>query len=162
MAMENVHLRNATLTPREAFEYKWNIAVNVTGGVGSNMPNDNFVETQVKAIKQSIARQGPNKTFDSAQVVCKTTQIVSKIKERFMHVSDSHKSGRNRPTVNKTIDVLEMVNEICRAGLNVDPCKSLDGFEKFRDPLVVLDSSAIHQWITAQKKIAAKYMTKKK
>ena len=32
------------LSPDAAFEYKWNIIVNLIGGIDNNIPDDNLVE----------------------------------------------------------------------------------------------------------------------
>ena len=95
----------ALLTPCQALEYKWNVSVNTHGGLGNNISNDNFVETQVKAIKQQVASQGPNKCFASAQVVCKTTQIVSRIKETLMRAAHCHKGSISKPEVDTSTDI---------------------------------------------------------
>ena len=71
----------ACLTEREAFEYKWNISVNLKGGIGQNIPNDDLCELQVRRIKGPLATQGPNKSFDSAQVLCKTSHVLDQLKE---------------------------------------------------------------------------------
>jgi hypothetical protein len=66
----------ALLSARESHEYKWNVSVNLQGGVGKNIPNDNCVELQVRKIKAQLDSQGGNKSFQSAQIVCKTSQVV--------------------------------------------------------------------------------------
>lgn len=64
----------ALLSPRESFEYKWNISTNLVGGVDKNFPNDNCVELQVKTIKNQVKTQGANKSFNSARTITLTTQ----------------------------------------------------------------------------------------
>jgi hypothetical protein len=40
------------LTPRMAYEYKWNCSANLCGGIDHNIPNDNLVELLVQAVKK--------------------------------------------------------------------------------------------------------------
>lgn len=60
----------AILSPCEAFDYKWNTCTNLQGGIGRNIPNDNAVELQVGEIKKRLQREGSNKSFESAQLIC--------------------------------------------------------------------------------------------
>lgn len=54
----------ALLSPREAFEYKWNCSSNIHGGLGKNIPNDNLVEICVHVIKKKMREQGANLTYN--------------------------------------------------------------------------------------------------
>ena len=42
----------AILSERQAKEYTWNVTVNVKGGEGHNIPNDNLVELNVNSEKK--------------------------------------------------------------------------------------------------------------
>lgn len=42
------------LTPRMAYEYKWNCSANLCGGIGHNIPNDNLVELLVQGVKKGV------------------------------------------------------------------------------------------------------------
>ena len=79
--------------------------MNDNGGIDRNMSNDNFVEIQLKVIKQHVSRQGPNKCFNSAQLVCKTTQIVSEVKKGLRKESGGHVAGKARPDVDQSRDI---------------------------------------------------------
>ena len=70
----------AILSPREAFEYKWNCCVSTHGGKGKNIPNDNLVETLVQAVKKTLRSQGSNVTYTSAQKAAMAAQIQTDIK----------------------------------------------------------------------------------
>ncbi|XP_062599501.1 uncharacterized protein LOC134261026 [Saccostrea cucullata] len=72
---------DAVLTPAESVEYKWNMTVNLKGGPQNNIPNDNCVELQIGNIKRQLNTQGSNKSFQSAQNICMTTQVVEAIME---------------------------------------------------------------------------------
>ncbi|KAK3107765.1 hypothetical protein FSP39_021733 [Pinctada imbricata] len=52
----------ALLPPDQAFEYMWNMTVNLKGGIYNNIPNDNCVELQAGNIKKELNTQGANKT----------------------------------------------------------------------------------------------------
>lgn len=55
--------------------------VNLKGGIQNNIPNDNCVELQVGNIKRQLNTQRSNKSFQSAQNICMTTQVVEDIIE---------------------------------------------------------------------------------
>lgn len=48
----------ALLSPRMAYEYKWNCTSNLHGGAGHNIANDNLVEIQVQKIKKKYVTKG--------------------------------------------------------------------------------------------------------
>jgi hypothetical protein len=83
------------LGAKESFEYKWNICVNLHGGVCNNIPNDNAVEIQVHNIKQELNRQGANKSYESAKQVCMTTQVVSDIKQNLTEQPEQQDQREN-------------------------------------------------------------------
>lgn len=93
------------LNPQQRFEYIWNMTVNLKGGIGKNIPNDNCVEIQVHNIKSQLNTQGSNKSFESARQICMTTQVVDAIKENLMATTRTTVSKRSRPAVDKTKDM---------------------------------------------------------
>ncbi|KAK3086004.1 hypothetical protein FSP39_012026 [Pinctada imbricata] len=147
---------NAVLPPDQAFEYMWNMTVNLKGGIKSNIPNDNCVELQVFNIKRELNTQGANKSFESARNICMTTQVIDKIKEQVMFTSNVAKSSRNRKEVDKSKDILTMVDSLRRKG----PVSELswESFSKYKDPLSKIDIQKLHDWINEQKEIADLYM----
>ncbi|KAK3097047.1 hypothetical protein FSP39_005855 [Pinctada imbricata] len=147
---------NAILPPDQAFEYMWNMTVNLKGGIKSNIPNDNCVELQVFNIKRELNTQGANKSFESARNICMTTQVIDKIKEQVMFTSNVAKSSRNRKEVDKSKDILTMVDSLRRKG----PVSELswESFSKYKDPLSKIDIQKLHDWINEQKEIADLYM----
>lgn len=148
----------ALLSPRQAAEYKWNIAVNTAGGIGSSIPNDNFVELQVKNIKQNLAHQGPNKCFKTAQIACKTSQVVTSIMEGLLKAC-GHWKGRGRHVDGDTsCDIIDFAKAILQAGLVDNPGQSFEGFEHFKDPVGQIRPTELHNWINKQKKTAADFM----
>lgn len=58
----------AILSPRKAFEYKWNMTVNTKGGLRKNIPNDNLVEITVGDIKEMVSGLGSNIDFDKIRL----------------------------------------------------------------------------------------------
>lgn len=39
------------LSPRKAFEYRWNVSTNINGGIEGNIPDHNLVEINVKMLR---------------------------------------------------------------------------------------------------------------
>ncbi|XP_062578146.1 uncharacterized protein LOC134240049 [Saccostrea cucullata] len=144
----------AILSPRESFEYKWNICQNLMGGVDQNIPNDNCVELQIKKIKTQLNTQGANKSFNSAKVVTMSTQVIDTMEKKLMQVNNTVKAGRKRPEVDKSTDITRIAECLLRNGHSV--IKDWPSFSKFKDPLSKLDPKAMHHWIGMQKKIASK------
>ena len=145
---------NSLLSQREAFEYKWNIAVNLEGGSGQNIPNDNCVELQVAKIKKLVQAQGANKTFSSAQMACKISQTVTELKSHLMKISDIAKRGKKRPVVDKSKDIDKLVAEILQSGtLNSENARHLETFDSFKDPLSCINMPKLNTWMKEQKEI---------
>ena len=149
----------ALLSEQEAFEYKWNICCNLQGGVGNNIPNDNAVELQVGAIKKVFQTQGPNKSFETAQVITKTNQIVDVVRKNLRKSVLSHSGSGKRPEVSKTKDVMLLVDEILTANVLGTDTK-YSSFEDYRDPLARLNVNKLYTWMDQQKKIAAVKMVR--
>lgn len=147
---------NSILPPDQAFEYKCNMTVNLKGGIYNNIPNDNCVELQVRNIKKELITQGANKSFRSAKTICMTTQVIDGIKEQLMHTTKTTKSSRSRPDVDKTTDIMTMVNSLRSKGPVTD--LSWGSFSKFKDPLHQINVLKLHEWINDHKNIAGLYM----
>lgn len=141
---------------KKSLEYKWNMCVNLKGGINNNIPNDNCVELQVKNIKSQLNTQGVNKSFNSARTVCLTTQVVHGVKENLLRTTHVVKSKRHRPEVVKANDISTMVKCIRDQGPVGDLVWA--SFRSFRDPLQCIDADDLHNWITKQKQLAAIYM----
>ena len=148
----------AILSPQKAMEYKWNMSVNTKGGVGNSIPNDNFVELQVKNIKQTLSRQGPNKSFETAKLACQTTQAVNAVKEGMMNNSDLHDKSLRKSSVDVSKDVEDIANFLILSGVIDNPLQALNGFEKFNDPVNKIKPQELHAWIKKQQVIANHYM----
>jgi len=136
----------------KSFEYKWNMCVNLKGGTANNIPNDNCVELQVRNIKAHLNAQGANKSFDSARIICLTTQVVDSVKENLIRTTRAVKSGRHRPEVDKSCDVSAMVKCIRGCGYVVD--FRWKSFSSFRNPLQCIPADDLHSWMNKQKQIA--------
>ncbi len=135
------------LTPREAFEYKWNIAVNTKGGIGKNIPNDNLVELKVRALKERLRGQGANVSFQTACVALHTMQINDETKNNLAREAGySLRSGEHK-VASKEKDIKIMVGEIMAAKGAYYP-----NF-KFKDPLSKVKVDELHQWMTKQKEL---------
>ena len=144
----------AILSPRRALEYKWNISVNLNGGAGENIADDNLVELQVKTIKNKVQTQGSNATFESAKLVCETTQVIDSMKSNIMKENGQCRSGQKRPDVDKSGDILILSQELIAAQHIGDTDKNLNTFGEYKDPLDRLDYEKLHKWMQEQKQIA--------
>eukprot|EP00058_Branchiostoma_floridae_P012642 XP_002598130.1 hypothetical protein BRAFLDRAFT_82912 [Branchiostoma floridae] len=144
----------AILTPSAAFDYKWNTCVNLQGGIGKNIPNDNAVELQVGEIKKRLQTEGSNKSFQSAQTICKTNQVVSEVVKNLQQKCKSHVKSRERTVARKEKDIQTMLDEILDS--NVQDCTSVyRTFPEYKDPLARMDFEKFHHWVKEQKQIAS-------
>lgn len=149
----------AILSPCEAFDYKWNTCTNLQGGIGRNIPNDNAVELQVGEIKKRLQREGSNKSFESAQLICKTNQIIAQITKNLQKVNASQVRSRQRAAVSKLKDIKTLVEEILEAKVLESDTK-YGSFVNYKDPLARLPMAEFHKWVNVQKDIAALKMVR--
>ncbi|CAH1248568.1 Hypp8253 [Branchiostoma lanceolatum] len=145
----------ALLTPSEAFDYKWNTCVNLQGGIGKNIPNDNAVELQVGEIKKRLRAQGSNKSFQSAQTICKTNQIVKNLQQK----CKGHVKSRERTVAKKEKDIQTFVEEIIESNV-LDYTSVYQTFPDYTDPLARIDMGKFHVWVKEQKQIAGVRMVR--
>jgi hypothetical protein len=139
-----------------SFEYKWNMCINLKGGISSNIPNDNGVELQVKQIKAILNTQGVNKSFESAKRVCMTTQVINDMSDNLIKETKSVKSKRSRPPVDKSKDIMIMAKCLRNQGSVKD--MEWKSFKNFKDPLQKINAVSLHEWIKKQKMIANLYL----
>jgi uncharacterized C2H2 Zn-finger protein len=144
------------LDPKEAFEYKWNMTVNLMGGIENNIPNDNCVEIQVHKIKHALNAQGPNKSFDSAKTICMTSQVVDGIKQNVMKSSRTQRSNRSRSVVDKSKDIVTIAKALRKNGYASDI--KWESFQNFRDPLSCMDLIKLNEWANNQITTALVFM----
>jgi hypothetical protein len=106
----------SVLSARKAFEYRWNMCANTSGGISSNIPDDNLVELHVKKLKDLLRQQGSNVTFQSASTAASTMQFLDKVKENLNQqckVVNSVCHPYQKP-VDKEVDVVKLACEINR------------------------------------------------
>ncbi|XP_062622142.1 uncharacterized protein LOC134283658 [Saccostrea cucullata] len=144
------------LSPEQSFEYKWNMTVNLQGGIGQSIPNDNCVEIQVHNIKSQLNTQGSNKSFKTAKQICMTTQVIDAIKDGLMSTTKTARSKSSRPVADKTKDIMTVVNFLRSQGFVKDITWS--SFSKFKDPIRCIEAIDLHEWMIEQKEIAKVYM----
>ena len=144
------------LNPEQSFEYKWNMTVNLKGGIGQRFPNDNCVEIQVHNIKSQLNTQGSNKSFKSAKQICMTTQVIDAIKNGLMSTAKTARSKSSRPIVDKSKDIMTVIDCLRSTGFVKDITWS--SFNKFKDPISHIECVDLHNWIVHQKEIASTYM----
>ena len=149
----------ALLSPQEAFEYKWNISVNLQGGIGQNIPNDDLCELQVRRIKKTLLTQGPNKSFESAQVITQTSQVIDDMVLELQKQSQAHRSGRGRSKPDKSSDVYKLAKELKAADV-LNHNTSFPTFSNFKDPVERIKISKLCEWVSAKQKEAKLYLSK--
>ncbi|XP_056006637.1 uncharacterized protein LOC125680237 [Ostrea edulis] len=140
------------LSPREAFEYKWNCTTNMKGGCGDNIPNDNLVEILVHRLKSKLQSQGANVTFSSARKAALTLQIQDEIKENLIEKSGMKKSGTTRSSTSMDKDIVLMVTELSAASVfDYIPGRKYDNFKNFNDLFSRINIPELHKWLSKQK-----------
>lgn len=141
---------NALLSPRQAFEYKWNCCSNTNGGIGRNEPNDLLVEMNVNAIKQKLRSQGANVTYDSARVIAISSRQ-DDIKQNIIRQCGSH-FGTARPPVSMVMDISLIIQE-AEKGQLIKTILGREGvFANFVDPFQRVVPTAFHKWKVHKKK----------
>ena len=137
------------LTPRMAYEYKWNCSANVLGGIGHNIPNDNLVEILVQMVKKKVYAQGANATFESVKKAALTLQIQEEIKENIQNECKKQTVGKKRPVANKLKDVTSMALELTSAKVfDYVPGREYNSFKSFSDVFSCIKVTELHKWIT--------------
>ncbi len=144
----------AILTPRHAFEYKWNISANLQGQAHASIPGDNLVELQVGSIKRKLQSQGANVTFSSAQTAAKTTQVVDMVKNNLSRENASRKKGTSRHQVDKSADVHKLCHELMHSDYFTSN-NHLPEFTNMSDTLCNIDARKLDVFMCEQKKALA-------
>jgi hypothetical protein len=106
----------SVLSARKAFEYRWNMCVSTTGGLSSNIPDDNLVELHVKKLKELLRQQGSNVSYKSASTAAATVDFIDAVKENLMqqcHVTRPSSHPHRKP-VDKMDDAVKLACEINR------------------------------------------------
>lgn len=139
------------LSPREAYEYKWNCTTNLKGGAGHNIPNDNLVGILVHRLKAKLQSQGSNVTYESARKSALTLQIQDEIRENLIEKSGLKKSGTTRPA-RANNDIVLIVNELSAGNvLSYIPGRKYDNFKSFCDMFSRVNVVNLHKWLNKQK-----------
>jgi hypothetical protein len=105
--LANYHV---TLSSRKAFEYKWNVSVNILGGVGNNIPDDNLVELHVRWLKELLKAQGANVTYDSAKLAFASIKYVKELKDCLLDATESRRRYTRRSAVSKDNDCAKLAS----------------------------------------------------
>ncbi len=137
----------AILSPRKAFEYKWNLSVNMNGGVDGNIPDDNLVEIHVKQLKTLLSSQGANVSFDSAKLASVTMKKINSVKHNLQMYCNIDQTVGHRSQVDKSKDVLMIAQELHK---HQTANKSL-----YKDPVLKVQASNLRSWMSDQVLIAA-------
>ena len=146
---------NALLSEREAFLYKHNLCVNITGGPRHCIANDNLVEIHVHKMKELMRAMGANISFPACHKAAKCLDYLQQITESF---SDEIK-GKHAEADNKD-DIREMAhclgdNDIMTRHVGREH-RTFPNFPA--DMLNKLNIIELNKWLTQQKKRAADEM----
>ncbi|XP_069105154.1 uncharacterized protein [Argopecten irradians] len=140
------------LSPKDAYEYKWNCTTNLKGGTGHNIPNDNLVEILVHRLKVKLQAQGANVTYASARKAAMTLQVQDEIKENMMVQCGSKPKGTSRTATSVTSDINVISNELLTEEVfDYIPGRQFENFKNFKDLFAKVKIMELHKWITKQK-----------
>lgn len=138
------------LTPRMAYEYKWNCSANLQGGLGNNIPCDNLVEILVQTVKKAVYAQGANASFSSVRKAALAIQVQDEIKNNIQKECDKKQSGKKRPPVSKLLDISAMASELVSI-FDIVPGREYPSFSGFNDVFLNIKVEELHQWLTINK-----------
>lgn len=138
------------LTPRMAYEYKWNCSANLQGGLGNNIPCDNLVELLVQTVKKAVYAQGANATFTSVRKAALAIQVQDEIKNNIQNECDKKQSGKKRPPVSKLVDISAMASELVSI-FDFVPGREHPSFTGFKDVFLNIKVDELHKWLTMNK-----------
>lgn len=140
------------LSPKDAYEYKWNCTSNLSGGTGRNIPNDNLVEIMVHRLKEKVRSQGANVTFQSAKKAALSLQVQDEIKQNVMKEINMKPKGTTRAETSKKADVELIIDQLKMAEVfdNV-PGRQFHAFPNFQDLFSRVKVFELHKWIQSQK-----------
>lgn len=146
----------AILTPKQAFEYKWNTTANLNGTIDGNIPNDNLVEIYVQLVKKKIKEQGSNFTFYSAQTTALACQIQDELRENIRHQVSMKPSGKSITKTRKSSDINLMLTELMAGNIfkNIQG-RQFENFKNMKDVFEKVNLHKLHIWISKQKKRAS-------
>ncbi|XP_056015210.1 uncharacterized protein LOC125675873 [Ostrea edulis] len=140
------------LSPRDAYEYKWNCTANLSGGNRHNIPNDNLVEIMVHRLKEKVRTQGANITYESARKAALSLQIQDQIKCNMMQEVKMTPKGTSRTETSKKVDVELMIDELKKAEIfDYLPGRQFNAFSSFQDLFSRVKVVDLHKWIQSQK-----------
>jgi hypothetical protein len=140
------------LSPKDAYEYKWNCTSNLGGGVKHNIPNDNLVEIMVHRLKEKLQTQGANVTFSSARKAALSLQIQDELKTNMKQELKMKPTGSTRPDVQKPCDIRLMIEELNKGEVfEFVPGRKYTNFPAFKDLFSRIKLTELHKWITDQK-----------
>jgi hypothetical protein len=140
------------LSPKDAYEYKWNCTANISGGNGHNIPNDNLVEIMVHRLKQKVRTQGANVTYESARKAALSLQVQDEIKSNLMQEVNTKPKGTSRSETSKSVDIELMIGELKKAEIfEFLPGRQFNAFPSIQDLFAKVKVVDFHKWIQSQK-----------
>lgn len=152
-------LDTAILSPREAYEYRWNCSVNLQSGEGNNIPNDNLVELYVNAVKKRLRAQGSNVTFKAAREACDTIQIHQTLHDQMVKQTKAFLGSKKRPEVLKHKDIEVMANQLLESSFIQHRCnRQSPNFKNFVQPIQRVNLPKLCEWINKNKASATVLM----
>ena len=95
------------LSEAEAYTYRWNIAINLSGGARKCIANDHLVEINVHKMKEAMRAMGANVSHSAARRVAKCLHAVSALTDNLArHVSGRHTHASVQHDVSEIADCL--------------------------------------------------------
>ena len=143
----------AVLSKRHAYEYVWNTSINMRGGLGNCIPNDNLVEIHVRIIKDMLKRQGGNVTFKTAKEAALLVQVYKELGDNFDHSAKGYSNTATAAKVDKSSEILEISDIILKGkACEYVQGRKCEGFQGFKDPIQKTNLEKLFTWMKDHKK----------
>ncbi len=140
----------AILSPKQAFEYRWNMCANIQGGHVNNIADDNLVEILIKKLKALLRSQGSNLNINSARTSALTMLTLEKAKDSIIAECQGVKQKNHKRLSKKKNDVIAIAHEL------MGSC--VDKQSKHIHPFHKVDANAFLKWHKDQVLIACNFL----
>ena len=141
----------ALLSEYERYAYKFNIGVNLTGGIRNCIPNDHLVENHVHKVKELMRAMGANIKYSATRKAAKCLSVVSEMTSK---LSDK-KSGTHSEAKTATYVIQAAKALVSDQLLNRIPGREHKTFPNFcADLLKDINLVELAKWLNTQKERA--------
>ncbi len=155
-AMEALYLQlqqHCLLTPKQAYQQRWNRSVNNRGGIGKNVALDLDLEHDNNYCKVALKKIGSNLTENAITRVCKMIKVAREVIEnvakecKVMQRSGQHEEVSSHKDLEKIVNIL-----IEEQAMKVIDGRKYHYFKKFKQSLLLdLDIQKLWKWINDHK-----------